>query len=62
VIIADEPTSALDASVAAAILRLLAMTVHNGAAMVVVSHDRPRLNVLCDRVLTMDNGVIMGPV
>lgn len=61
-IIADEPTSALDASVAAAILRLLAMTIHNGTAMVVVSHDRPLLNVLCDRVLTMDNGVTMGPV
>ncbi len=59
-IIADEPTSALDASVAAAILHLLATTAHNGTAMVVVSHDRPLLTVLCDRVLTMDDGVLLS--
>jgi peptide/nickel transport system ATP-binding protein len=57
-IIADEPTSALDASVAAAILRLLATTADNGTAMVVVSHDRTLLDVLCDRVLEMREGVL----
>ncbi|MCG8351352.1 MAG: ATP-binding cassette domain-containing protein [Chloroflexales bacterium] len=57
-IIADEPTSALDASVAAAILRLLAATAHSGTAMVIVSHDRPLLDILCDRVLTMRDGVL----
>jgi peptide/nickel transport system ATP-binding protein len=57
-IIADEPTSALDASVAAAILRLLASTAQQGTAIVIVSHDRPLLDVLCDRVLTMQDGVL----
>jgi peptide/nickel transport system ATP-binding protein len=58
-VIADEPTSALDASVAASILRLLATTAGNGTAMVVVSHDRLLLDVLCDRVLTMREGVLI---
>ncbi|NJM08673.1 ABC transporter ATP-binding protein [Candidatus Gracilibacteria bacterium] len=57
-IIADEPTSALDASIAAAILRLLATTARNGTAIVIVSHDRPLLDLLCDRVLTMHDGVL----
>jgi len=57
-IIADEPTSALDASVAAAILRLLATTAQRGTAIVIVSHDRPLLEVLCDQVLTMRDGVL----
>jgi oligopeptide/dipeptide ABC transporter ATP-binding protein len=58
-IIADEPTSALDASVAAAILRLLATTAQHGTAIVIVSHDRPMLDLLCDRVLTMHDGILM---
>jgi peptide/nickel transport system ATP-binding protein len=57
-LIADEPTSALDASVAAAILRLLAGAAQNGTTIVIVSHDRPLLDVLCDRVLTMEEGVL----
>lgn len=57
-IIADEPTSALDASVAASILRLLKTSARNGAAMVIVSHDRPLLDVLCDRVLAMHEGIL----
>ncbi|NTU63803.1 MAG: ATP-binding cassette domain-containing protein, partial [Chloroflexi bacterium] len=57
-IVADEPTSALDASVAATILHLLATTARNGTSIVIVSHDRALLDVLCDQVLTMRDGVL----
>jgi peptide/nickel transport system ATP-binding protein len=57
-IIADEPTSALDASVSASILHLLADFVEQERAIVIVSHDRPMLNTLCDRVLEMQNGIL----
>ncbi|NJO83953.1 MAG: hemin ABC transporter ATP-binding protein, partial [Blastochloris sp.] len=38
----------------------LATTAHTALAMVVVSHDRPLLDVLCDRVLAMRDGVLEG--
>src|SRR5262249_3037205 len=57
-IVADEPTSALDASVAAAILHLLAKSAQAGTALAIVSHDRAVLSALCHRVLTMRNGVL----
>lgn len=57
-IIADEPTSALDASVSAAILHLLAAIAHRNTAIVMVSHDRPVLDALCTRVLTMRDGML----
>jgi peptide/nickel transport system ATP-binding protein len=57
-LVADEPTSALDPSVGAAILRLLRAAADRGTAMVVVSHDRNALAVLCDRVYEMTGGVL----
>lgn len=57
-LIADEPTSALDASVSAAILHLLRGIAQQGTALVVVSHDRPMLDALCNRVLTMRAGIL----
>lgn len=57
-IVADEPTSALDASVSAAILHLLADIAAAGTAIVIVSHDQAMLQVLCHRVLTMQQGVL----
>ncbi|MGH8931629.1 MAG: ATP-binding cassette domain-containing protein, partial [Egibacteraceae bacterium] len=57
-LVADEPTSSLDASVGAGVLRLLARTAATGTAIVVVSHDRGALEVLCHRVLTMVDGVL----
>jgi len=56
-IIVDEPTSALDASVSSAILHLLAAVAARDTAIVIVSHDRPLLDALCTRVLTMCDGV-----
>lgn len=60
-LVADEPTSALDASVSASILHLLADLAHRGTAIVIVSHDRPLLDALCDRVLRMENGALIQP-
>lgn len=57
-IVADEPTSALDASVSASILHLLAGIAQRNTALIIVSHDRPLLDALCDRVLTMRDGVL----
>lgn len=54
----DQPTSALDASVSAGVLHLLAAAVRAGTAIVVVSHDRTMLDSLCDRDLTMTNGIL----
>ncbi|MCX6047417.1 MAG: ATP-binding cassette domain-containing protein, partial [Chloroflexi bacterium] len=57
-LIADEPTSALDASVSAAMLHLLTAIAHRNTAIVIVSHDRPLLDALCTRVVTMHDGVL----
>ncbi len=59
-IVADEPTSALDASVSATILRLLTEAAERGIAIVIVSHDKPMLHALCQRVLSMRDGVLEG--
>ncbi len=60
VVLADEPTSALDASVAAAVLRLLAKAASGGASIVLVSHDDAMLRCLCDRVARMEKGVLLA--
>ncbi|WP_051208428.1 ABC transporter ATP-binding protein [Propionicicella superfundia] len=61
-LLADEPTSALDASVAAGIIRLLRELADVGTAIVLVSHDPTVLGVLCDRILTLDRGVLSGGI
>lgn len=53
ILIADEPTSALDVSVAAGILHLLAAAARQGLAIIIASHDRNALHVLCHRLLEM---------
>lgn len=55
-LIADEPTSALDVSVAAGVLNLLAAAADAGAALIVASHDRLALRVLCHRIYELDGG------
>lgn len=55
-LIADEPTASLDVASAAAITALLREIADAGAALLVVSHDAPRLGGYADRVVTMDAG------
>jgi ABC-type dipeptide/oligopeptide/nickel transport system ATPase subunit len=55
-LVADEPTSALDVSVAAGVLNLLAEAASSGTALIVASHDRLALSVLCHRVFEIQDG------
>jgi peptide/nickel transport system ATP-binding protein len=55
-LIADEPTAALDVSVAAGVLHLLADAAASGVAVIIASHDRIALQVLCHRVLEVRDG------
>ncbi|GGM86497.1 ABC transporter ATP-binding protein [Thermopolyspora flexuosa] len=60
VIFADEPTGALDQATGHETMRLLVeATKHNGASLVVVTHD-PQVAAWCDRVLEMRDGRIIG--
>jgi peptide/nickel transport system ATP-binding protein len=55
-LVADEPTAALDVSVAAGVLRLLADAAARGIAILIASHDRTALQVLCHRVAEFHDG------
>ncbi|OWQ46500.1 peptide ABC transporter ATP-binding protein [Roseateles noduli] len=56
-IVADEPLSALDVSVQAQILALLRdLQRRDGISLVIVSHDLPAVEVLCDRALVLRGG------
>jgi len=55
-LVADEPTAALDVSVAAGVLHLLADAASHGIAIVIASHDRAALQVLCTRVAHLRDG------
>jgi peptide/nickel transport system ATP-binding protein len=55
-VIADEPTASLDVTTAAGITRLLRRAADDRTALVVVSHDRERLDLLADRVLHLHGG------
>jgi putative ABC transport system ATP-binding protein len=59
-IFADEPTSALDGENGQVVIRLLrrAATEH-GAAVICVTHD-PRLEAWADRVIKIEDGVILS--
>jgi peptide/nickel transport system ATP-binding protein len=56
-IVADEPVSALDVLVQAQILALLRdLQRREGISLVVVSHDLPAIEILCDRALVLRGG------
>lgn len=56
----DEPTSALDVSVQAQVLNLLKnLQATHGFSMMLVTHDLPVVNFLCEDILVMRNGAIM---
>ena len=58
-LVADEPTAALDVSVAAGVLHLLANAASQGIAIVIASHDRAALRVLCTRVAHLRDGTLV---
>ncbi|GAA4308056.1 ABC transporter ATP-binding protein [Klenkia terrae] len=55
-LVADEPTASLDVDSAAVVASLLRAAADEGCAVLVVSHDRPRLASYADRIVTMWDG------
>ncbi len=58
-LIADEPTTALDATVQKQILDLLAERRRAGHTLLLISHDLAVVSRLADRVLVMNQGVVV---
>ncbi|SNR23775.1 ABC transporter ATP-binding protein [Actinomadura mexicana] len=62
VVFADEPTGALDQATGHDTMRLLVeATKHNGASLVVVTHD-PSVAAWCDRVVEVRDGRVRSPL
>ncbi len=58
-ILFDEPTSALDPEVIGEVLVVMAELAHEGMTMIVVSHEMGFAREAADRVVMMDEGVII---
>lgn len=59
-LIADEPTTALDVTIQADILKTLRdINQKEGTAILFISHDLGVIRHLCERVIVMQNGVIV---
>ncbi len=59
-LVLDEPFSALDPTLAGHLLTLLLELKAEGTALLLVSHDLPSVQVLCDRVLLLQDGLPAG--
>ena len=57
VVLADEPTGNLDAMTGAEILKMLSELSSGATALVMVTHS-PEAAAICDRVLTLEGGVL----
>ena len=60
VLVADEPTGNLDSINTREIIDLLKKINNLGTTVILVTHDREVVNNLKSRVITLDNGVIIG--
>jgi polar amino acid transport system ATP-binding protein len=62
-ILFDEPTSALDHEVTGEVLAVMEELAHEGMTMIVVTHEMGFARIAADRVVMMDEGVILeeGP-
>ncbi len=63
VLLFDEPTSALDPELIGEVLRVMEDLAHEGTTMIVVTHEMHFAEEAADRVVFMENGVILeqGP-
>lgn len=55
----DEPTSALDPEMVGEVLQVMKTLTHSGMTMVIVTHEMGFAKEVADRVLFMDEGVIV---
>ncbi|HEY6055173.1 MAG TPA: ATP-binding cassette domain-containing protein, partial [Gaiellaceae bacterium] len=55
----DEPTSALDPEVTGEVLDVMEELAHEGMTMIVVTHEMGFAKQAADRVVMMDDGVIL---
>lgn len=62
VIIMDEPTRGIDVGAKSEIYKLLRRFVNEGRGVIVISSELPEVIGLCDRVLVMHHGRIVGQV
>jgi ribose transport system ATP-binding protein len=60
VLVLDEPTAGVDVGAKTAIYELVRRAARQGAAIVVSSADSKELAELCDRVLALDRGRLVG--
>lgn len=59
VILFDEPTSALDPELVGEVLEVMRNLAHRGMTMIIVTHEMQFARELSDRVVFMDQGVIL---
>lgn len=59
VLLFDEPTSALDPELVGEVLEVMKQLAHEGMTMVVVTHEMGFAREVADRVIFMDEGVIV---
>ncbi|MDY0404906.1 amino acid ABC transporter ATP-binding protein [Virgibacillus sp. 179-BFC.A HS] len=59
VMLFDEPTSALDPEMVKEVLDVMKQLAYEGMTMVVVTHEMGFAREMCDRVLFMDQGLLM---
>jgi ABC-type polar amino acid transport system ATPase subunit len=63
VLLFDEPTSALDPELVGEVLKVMSELAHEGATMIVVTHEMAFAQEAADRVYYIDEGVFVeaGP-
>ncbi|RHK06809.1 amino acid ABC transporter ATP-binding protein [Enterococcus casseliflavus] len=59
VMLFDEPTSALDPEMVGEVLSVMQRLAHQGMTMVIVTHEMGFAKEVADRILFMDQGIIM---
>lgn len=59
VLLFDEPTSALDPELVGEVLKVIKQLAREGMTMVIVTHEMKFAADVADRIILMDNGVIL---
>jgi polar amino acid transport system ATP-binding protein len=59
VMLFDEPTSALDPELVGEVLAVIKQIAHSGTTMVIVTHEMQFAREIADRIVVMDEGVIV---